>query len=216
MTLVRFGKPAPLNGIAGELESVRSDLGHTFNWRQFLSRSDDQMLTTLHGAFRFDGSDRDQALLAAICGSYDGMGRYRGKSGNIKPTATRYAYHCVATIDFCLGHSQTTSSQPRRILAGAEFPMQYSYRLLTPPTGRRYRGPLSEKEVRAARAACLARLATESNKYPEKQAMDFIADHYYELEPYFDTMIETNDISQHFLESLVETQPAAALVGGML
>lgn len=214
--IAQFQRPAPLTGIAGELETITSRMGHSYNWRNLLTSADDELLQALHRTMRLDGSTRDQIILNACCEGYDSMGRILGKGGQLKATAVRYMYHALATVDFSLEMSDALSRNERLTHSTAISPVQYSYRMLTPPTGKRHVRPLTVAETRMAKSICIAKLATDYRQEPTRQSMDYIAEHYDELQPYFSTIINTKDTRLDFLENLVEVQPASALIGGLL
>lgn len=212
---VRFGPLPPLTGPAGLLETVPAPSGHKHNWRVFLERADDDLLESLHRAFRFDGSMRDSMLVAACCESHDGMGRTASKRGGLKPTAVRFAHHAIATVDFCVSYSQMPQGL-RWFKESVMSAVAFSYRVQTPPTGKQPRGKLTEQEASEARAACLVHYATDSGKVPDMSTISFIAEQESALSAYVPVIIAEKDTSRYFLESLAGMQPAPALLSGML
>jgi hypothetical protein len=212
---IRFGPPPPLKGLAGELQAAPSPVGHSYNWRNFLERADDVLLEALHEAFLFDGGNRDLALVAAFCESFDGMGRFTSRSGGLKATAVRFAYHAISTIGTCVEHSPVPR-EVRWFRDSVASSVQFSYRLLTPPTGKQPRGALTPEEMRLARSACVAYFATESGEKTDLSDIAYMAEHYEALENYVSVIVAEKDMSRHFLESLVAVQPTRGLLSGML
>jgi hypothetical protein len=199
--------------ITQRLLGIPLPIGQRYNWERVLTALDEETVRVLNGELAGDGGVRDMILIIAACNGYDGMGRVLGKSG-IKHTAVRFIHHAVATVDVVVFVRQPVW-HPHRLSSSANRELSYireSYYALTPPSGRRAYGPLTELERGFANTVCLENLLGLEISRDETE---YFAQHYSVIEPALSVVVERADMSRAMVDQIRES-PALSLTAGAL
>lgn len=184
-------------------------VGSTGIWRQIISAADGHLLRALDSTMGDGSSDRDRLIRHAAEDGYDWRDDHFSKTGRLKPSASRFIHHLLATIDITMQAQGKWNGEYR---ADYCLPIRNSYRAMRTMYARKS-GPLTEYEVRIARTRCLAS-ALKLDLYIDD--VEYFAKHYDDFEPYLDVIIARKTMYHRDLESLLETLPQPALADGTL
>ena len=214
-----FGEPyGAFPRLYSEMIGYQTD-GYYYVWKRILMCADDDLLESILSALKNGNGVRNVILLSAICGGYDGMGKVFGKSGKLKRSARRFAYHAIETIDtVCLlaevNMDSVADAVSIRSFRGLALHIQNGFSWLTPPSRTYSNGPLTDEESLLANSFVITGGVGPDNLMVP--GIHLIADNYEELKPYFKLIHSSNDKSVDRLRALLETRPALALVSGAL
>jgi hypothetical protein len=189
--------------------------GLKFQWDMVIAHSDDEFRQDLLTALETGDALRNMLLLTVICSGWDGMSSPVSKTRKLKRTARRFGYHAIATIDSVSNRVQMPlGNVSTRYYWPVTTVIQESYVWLTPPSGAKPKGCLTEEESRLANAYCIVRgLGRDSVDYDVVQA---VAQNYEELSPYLDFLRSSGDVTMDSIYRILDTKPELALAEGAL
>ena len=178
-------------------------------WRQLMLLASPTLIQALDDALGDGTSLHDKTLISATCQGYGFNTKPIGKGGKFKPSTSRFIHHAINTVGIII-----QSNGPRDDEKSAAYlePIRRSYQRMKREYGSR-NGPLNKREVKRARTYALSdalRLTLRPNE------IDFFADHYDEMAPYLDLIIQRRDMSTHQVSALLETSPEPVLAAGAL
>jgi hypothetical protein len=131
------------------------------------------------------------------------------RNGKVKPSASRFLHHLLATIDLTVQLQGVWDGEYR---AGYLRPVRDSYQQMKEHSGRRS-GPLTDHEIRMARTYCLES-AMGLDLYSDD--VEYFAKHYDKFEPYINVIVQRGSMYHRDLEVLLETSPQPSLAEGTL
>ena len=157
-----------------------------------------------------DGNIRDMMIATAACNGYDGMGRVIGKKG-VKHTVIRFVHHAVATVDAVIyARSPILRNRSSSALGQEMYYISDSYHKLTPPSGKKHKGPLTESERGMANAYCLENML--GLDVPDDD-MTYFAQHYAAIEPVLGIVIDRDDMSRALVDNIIGSHTASLTEG---
>jgi hypothetical protein len=213
-----FGqRHGPFPRLYSELIEYETGDGLSYVWKRFIENADDQILEDLLASLKRGNRMRNILLVSVICYGHDGMTTPLGKSGKLKRTTRRFAYHAMVTIDMIcfLGGLGACPKSPLRMTEYTHLirAIQLGYQWLTPPAKARPNGPLNSDEVLFANAFVVAK--GDGVTGVREPVVHAIATNYESLRPYF-RAIYASGKGVDGINALLATMPEPALSEGAL
>lgn len=180
-------------------------------WRTVITNASAETVVALDEAVGNGTALKERIIIAAVHRGHNYQSSKLGKNGRLRPGATRYIHHVIATSDV-LVRAGTHPDDDTEAIRNYLNPALRSFDILKRSYGSKS-GPLSKED---ARKACALTLSHCMRVPLNPEGLKYFSDNYDDLSKYIELFVQRKDLNIETATMLLASKPEQALADGAL